>query len=213
MGVVLKKELTGYDIKKEVESSIGSFYKANYGRLYPALNKLAEKGFLTMNEQTQGKRLKKYYKTTELGKKDFLEWLSAPVDINMSGEAQLAQIFFYGELPKEIRDKRLQEYEILVQQGLQQLQNIAKTLPDDTFSAKTVPYPPCENSADLQDCCEADLELFCRKKYENMDDASYFGVSTLYYGLQNAHNTLRWLKHIREQKPFSQFLREYNEER
>ncbi|MCL2398826.1 MAG: PadR family transcriptional regulator [Defluviitaleaceae bacterium] len=175
MGMVLEKELTGYDIKKEVESSIGVFYKANYGRLYPALNKLTEKGYLTMSEQMQGKRLKKYYKTTELGKEVFLEWLSLPIDLNMSGEAQLAQIFFYGELPKEIRNKRLQEYEIFIEQGMIQLQNIAKMLP------------------------------------EIMDEKEYFGISTLYYGLQNAHNTLRWLKHIREQKPFSQFLRKHDE--
>ena len=171
MGMVLEKELTGYDIKKEVENSIGTFYKANYGRLYPALNKLTDKGYLTMSEQMQGKRLKKYYKTTKQGKEAFLEWLSSPVDINMSGEVQLAQIFFYGELPKEIRDKRLQEYEFFVEQGLKQLQNIAKMLPDD-----------------------------------GMDDKEYFGISTLYYGLQTAHNTLSWLQYIREQRPFSQFL-------
>jgi len=176
MGMVLENELTGYDIKKEVENSIGNFYKANYGRLYPALSKLADKGYLTMNEQMQGKRLKKYYKTTELGKQVFLEWLSSPVDPNMNGDAQRAQIFFYGELPKEIRDKRLQEYELFAEQAVQQLENIAKMLPD-----------------------------------EGMSEKDYFGISTLYYGLQNAHNTLRWFRYIREQKPLSQFLKHHNE--
>ena len=171
MGMVLDKEMTGYDIKKEVENTIGNFYKANYGRLYPALSKLADKGYLTMNEQMQGKRLKKYYKTTELGKEAFLEWLSAPVDLTMSPDAHLTQIFFYGELPKDIRDKRLQEYEYYTEQSLQQLQSMAKMLPDG-----------------------------------DMSDQDYFGISTLYFGLQNAQNTLRWLKHIREQKPLSEFL-------
>lgn len=175
IGLVLEKELTGYDIKKEVESSIGMFYKTNYGRLYPALSKLADKDYLTMSEQMQGKRQKKYYKATELGKEVFLEWLSSPADVNMSGEAQLVQIFFYGELPKEVREKRLQEYEFLAEQTLKQMQNIAKMFPDD------------------------------------MDERDYFGISILYYGLQNTHNTLRWLRHIREQKPLSQFLREYDE--
>jgi len=176
MGMVLEKELTGYDIKKKVENSVGTFYKANYGRLYPALNKLTEKGCLIMNEQMQGKRIKKYYKTTELGKEAFLEWLSAPVDMNMSGEAQLAQIFFFGELPKEVRDKRLQEYAFFIEQGLNPLQNIAKMLPND-----------------------------------NSDEKDYFGIAALYYGIQAMHNTLRWLNHIREQKPFSQFLRKHDE--
>jgi len=176
MGMVLERELTGYDIKKEVENSIGNFYKANYGRLYPALSKLTDKGFLTMREQMQGKRLKKYYKTTELGKQAFLEWLASPVDPNASRESQLAQIFFYGELPKELRDKRLQEYEIFVMQMLQQLEHMGDALPS-----------------------------------EDIDDKGYFRISTLYFGLQDAHNTLRWLRYIREQKPFSQFLCKHDE--
>ena len=176
MGMVLENELTGYDIKKEVENSIGNFYKANYGRLYPALSKLTDKGFLTLREQMQGKRLKKYYKTTELGKQAFLEWLSSPVDPSTSLDSHLARIFFYGELPKELRDKRLQEYEFFVRQTLQQLEQIGSMLPS-----------------------------------EEMSDKDYFGISTLYYGLQDAHNTLFWLQYIREQKPFSQFLCKHHE--
>jgi len=176
LGMVLRSELTGYNIKKEVESSIGNFYKVNYGRLYPALSKLTEKGHLAMNEHMQGKRLKKYYMATEQGKKLFLDWLSAPIDMSMSGDAQLAQIFFYGELPKEIRDKRLGEYEFFAQRAVNQLEGIAAMIPS-----------------------------------EGMSEQDYFGISTLYYGLQNAHTTLRWLKHIKEQKSFSQFVRKYDE--
>jgi len=136
MGLLLEKELTGYDIVKEVENSIGNFYRANYGRLYPALSKLTDKGFLTMREQMQGKRLKKYYKTTETGKQAFLEWLSSPVDPTATREFQLAQIFFYGVLPKDLRDQRLQEYELFVQQLLQQLEQIESMLPREDLSDK-----------------------------------------------------------------------------
>jgi len=134
MGMVTETELTGYDIKKEVENSIGNFYRANYGRLYPALSKLTDQGFLTMREEMQGKRLKKYYKTTELGKQAFLAWLSSPVDPSASRDAQLAKIFFYGELPKELRDQRLQEYEFFLRQTLQQLEQIGSTLPSEDLS-------------------------------------------------------------------------------
>ena len=106
----------------------------------------------------------------------FMAWLSAPIDIKAAGEAQLAQIFFYGELPKTIRDQRLQEYEILVQQRLMQFENIANILPT-----------------------------------EGMSDSDYYGISTLYYGLQNSHNVLRWIRFIKEQKPFSEFIKPYNQ--
>lgn len=176
LGVVLEKALTGYDIKKEIESKIGNFYKVSHGRLYPTLKKLADKSFLTMNEQMQGGRQKKYYKATEAGKAMFFEWLSSPVDPNAGVEAQLVHIFFYGKLSKEIRDKQLQEYEFLIQQQVRQLEAISKKIPSD-----------------------------------GMDDEDYFETSILFFGIQSAHNSLRWLKHIKNQKPFSLFLNE-NEE-
>jgi len=175
IGMVLEEELTGYDIKKEVDQSIGIFYKANYGRLYPTLKKLADKGYLTMNEQMQGNRLKKYYKATSLGKEAFLEWLSSPVDLMEHGETQLSKIFFYGELPEAVRTKRIQEYEFLIEQSLQQLLAIKK---------------------------EVDEEMTIDEK----NNRFYFQISTLYYGLQNGYSTLNWLKHIKEQIPFSEYM-------
>ncbi|WP_081905926.1 PadR family transcriptional regulator [Kineothrix alysoides] len=41
--MVLNEDLTGDDIKKLIENGIGTFYKASFGSLYPALKKLTEK--------------------------------------------------------------------------------------------------------------------------------------------------------------------------
>lgn len=134
IGMVLHEKLTGYDIKKRIEQGIGNLYKASHGQLYPALKKLTNKGYLTMNEQMQGKRLKKYYIATETGKTVFIDWLSAPFDKNTDGDNYLVKIFLIGELPKDIRTKRLQEYEFYTQQLLQQLQVIEKQLPTEKLS-------------------------------------------------------------------------------
>ena len=173
LGMVHSKELTGYDIKKSIENSIGNFYKASFGSLYPTLKKLTGKGYLSMAEEMQGSRQKKYYKATEEGKAVFIKWLSSPIDLSTSGEAQIAQIFFYGTLPKEIRDSRLLEYEFFIKQNLHQFQAVAKGIPEDGLS-----------------------------------DEDYYGVSTLYLGIQSGLNTLRWLRHIKDRKPFMQFIQE-----
>ena len=34
LGMLLEKDLTGYDIKKFIENGIGVFYKASFGSLY-----------------------------------------------------------------------------------------------------------------------------------------------------------------------------------
>ena len=111
IGMVLNKALTGYDIKKEIELGIGNFYKVSYGSLYPTLKKLTEKGYLTLTEQTQVERLKKFYTATDSGRAVFMTWLTSPVDISAGTDAMLSRIFFFGELPREIRNQKLDEYE------------------------------------------------------------------------------------------------------
>jgi len=126
IGMTLHRPLTGYDIKKYVDASIGNFFKASHGQLYPALKRLTGKGYLTMNEQPQGDRIKKYYQATELGRDVFMNWLSAPADFNSSSDTLMVKIFFFGELPNEIRDQRLYECELFVQQSLHKLREIEK---------------------------------------------------------------------------------------
>jgi len=124
MGMVLDEALTGYDIRREIETGIGNFYKASYGSLYPALKKLAGKGYLTMSEQLHGNRVKKYYEATALGKGAFLEWLSAPFDLRSGSDSLLARIYFFGVLPEDVRKQQLQAYELYYQQMLRKLQTL-----------------------------------------------------------------------------------------
>jgi len=144
MGMVLGEARTGYDIKKEIETGIGFYYKASYGSLYPALKKLTDKEYLTMTEESHGDRVKKYYRATELGKKAFLEWLAAPFDSNFSSGSLLARIYFFDQLPADIRKQQLQEYERHNQQILRKLQAVEKGCSDQEranyFTMSTLYY-------------------------------------------------------------------------
>jgi len=138
IGMVLHVPLTGYDIKKLIEMGTGNFVKASHGSLYPALKKLADKDFLTMREQPQGDRMKKYYQATELGKAAFLEWLTSPLDSNSFEANLLARIYFFEELPENIRIQQLQEYELNIQQILRGYKKLERQL--STSTADEVGY-------------------------------------------------------------------------
>jgi PadR family transcriptional regulator PadR len=56
----------GYKIKKQVEAKFG--VKLRHGALYPLLNALQQKGFLTSQKQQQGGRTRKVYTITKKGK-------------------------------------------------------------------------------------------------------------------------------------------------
>ncbi len=126
LGMVLNEDLTGYDIKKRIESGIGVFYKASYGSLYPTLKRLAAKELLNMREVPQGGRQRIYYSITENGKTDFLEWLAAPMDLLDSSNIHLAKIYFYDKLPPDIRDRQLLEHEINCENYLKRLLALEK---------------------------------------------------------------------------------------
>ena len=170
LGMVQDEALTGYDVKKWIESGIGNFYKASYGNLYPALKRLTDKKFVTMDEQSQGGREKKYYKATKLGKKAFMEWLSMPFDFTLGASALLAKVYFFGQLPEEVRNQQLQEYEIHYLQSLRKLMAMEKSLSSEGV------------------------------------ETDYFMQSTLYFGIKNTQTAIEWFRHIREQKPFSEFV-------
>lgn len=178
MGMILHEELTGYDIRKRIEMGVGHLYKASPGQLYPALKKLTGKGLLTLREQMQGKRQKKYYQATEAGKAAFLAWLSAPYDPHADADHYLVKIFLLGELPQDLRRQRLGEYEGILRGQLQGLDAIEKQLPT-----------------------------------ENLSDRNYYEFASFYYGYQTLQIMLRWIGHIRAEKPLSAFLQGKEEEK
>jgi PadR family transcriptional regulator PadR len=57
----------GYNIKKKVETKF--HIKLRHGALYPMLNSLEKKGYLTSQKQTKSGRARKVYTITENGKK------------------------------------------------------------------------------------------------------------------------------------------------
>jgi len=56
----------GYKIKKQVETKFDVILR--HGALYPLLNALEEKGFLTSQKQQKGGRTRKVYTITTKGK-------------------------------------------------------------------------------------------------------------------------------------------------
>ncbi|ABX42887.1 PadR family transcriptional regulator [Lachnoclostridium phytofermentans] len=112
LGMVLEEDLTGYDIKKRIETGIGVFYKASFGSLYPALKKMTGKGCLIAYDKSQGGRQKIFYQITEAGKKSFYDWLSSPMNIFDGTNTHLAKVYFFDRLSPELREHQLLQHEI-----------------------------------------------------------------------------------------------------
>ena len=63
--LIQTQPMWGYKIKKQVEAKFG--VKLRHGALYPLLNALEQKGFLTSQKQQHGGRTRKVYTITRKG--------------------------------------------------------------------------------------------------------------------------------------------------
>lgn len=68
--LIQTEPMWGYKIKKEVHKRFG--VKLRHGALYPMLNELEQKGFITGEKQKQGRRTRKVYTITLKGE-NFVE--------------------------------------------------------------------------------------------------------------------------------------------
>lgn len=72
LGMLTDGPASGYDLKKEFESTFAHFFAAGYGSIYPALSSLAESGLVDCELVPQdGKPDRKVYQITNAGR-DFL---------------------------------------------------------------------------------------------------------------------------------------------
>ena len=119
LGFLNYQPMTGYDLKQNFDQSIYYFWNAKLSQIYPALNRMREDGWLTMEVDYQEDRPnRKVYHITEAGRGELHRWLKEPVDMATVRDAFLIKIFFGGELEKEEIKAQLRRHLILHQEQL-----------------------------------------------------------------------------------------------
>ncbi|MBC8379601.1 MAG: PadR family transcriptional regulator [Planctomycetes bacterium] len=100
MGILSIRPMSGYDIKKTIEQSIGHFWSESFGQIYPILKKLVDEKLATQNAETpKGKLNRNIYTLTDKGLKELREWLSAPANTDMV-RSEFVLKFFFGKQVK-----------------------------------------------------------------------------------------------------------------
>ncbi len=64
-----QKDMYGYEMIENLEKQSNNIFSLKAGTLYPILHSLEEKEYLNSYEESQGKRIRKYYSITKKGKK------------------------------------------------------------------------------------------------------------------------------------------------
>lgn len=123
LGLLSHEPLTGYDIKKRIDTSIHFFWKGSFGSIYPALSDMEMKGLVIkkQNKDKNSNRERIEYSITEQGKELLLNWLK---DSKVSNELKyetLLKLFFGGVVDKEVTISNIEQFEQNIRQELQLL--------------------------------------------------------------------------------------------
>ena len=111
LGLLNKKEMTGYELSKEFESTLFEFWTASHSQIYPKLKALTKEGLIEYHIEITGTVLeKKVYTITDAGKEAFQKWEETlyPMPSLPKDEFRL-QLFFSHLVSPEFRIQLLQD--------------------------------------------------------------------------------------------------------
>ncbi|HEX2495265.1 MAG TPA: PadR family transcriptional regulator [Gaiellaceae bacterium] len=96
LGLLRKGPMSGYDLRKDVERSIGYFWTPAKTQIYATLPRLVEAGHATQQKVVQSARPDKtIYELTEAGREALREWVEeAPLEAGHGRNLILLKLYF-----------------------------------------------------------------------------------------------------------------------
>jgi PadR family transcriptional regulator AphA len=114
LGLLSRQPMSGYDVKRILDSLSWLIGNPSFGSLYPALHSLLEDGLVAVEVEPQpGKPDRKIYSITEAGRQTLAEWANQPVGSDASLRAfamrlLLAGTFSHQTLQEHLAQRRAQ---------------------------------------------------------------------------------------------------------
>ncbi len=136
LGLLSHEPMTGYEMKKRLDTTLRFFWGGSYGSIYPTLNQLEKEGKVTKEEASSNGREKISYSITEYGRESLKEWLQKPVEKDELRYETLLKLFFGSENGMEGAREHIERFEEKCKAELSVLnmftENLAQYLEDDT---------------------------------------------------------------------------------
>ena len=180
LGLLALSPMTGYDIKKHVDTAIRHFWAADKAQVYRALAALVADGLATVEVVPQSGRPDRLeHHITQAGRTALREWLTSPMPALTERDPFLARLFFAGALDADqvhgILAQRRRQAEAMVQTLAAMRTEPGATEPETTELGSTEPGTTASGT--------------------------YLRVATLENGLAHARAELAWLDAVEADLP------------
>lgn len=111
LGFLKMKPLTGYELKKLFDTSVGYFWWAEQSQIYITLKKMVKDGLVEVVRTEPSRVLdKKIYALTPKGEEMLQEWLSSDIEDSNIKSGPTLKCFFLGEGEPEKSIKVIDNY-------------------------------------------------------------------------------------------------------
>ena len=135
------RPMSGYDVKKTIEGSVGNFWSESYGQIYPMLKGLVAEGLATSSSESgDGGRERTVYALTDAGREELGRWLGMPVEYEVGRVEILLKLFFGWQVSPEENRRKVREFRELHQGLLRKYEAIEGSLKAEHAGHPGLPY-------------------------------------------------------------------------
>ncbi len=135
------KPMSGYDIKKLIETSISNFWTESYGQIYPILKTLvAEKLVTRTTEKQSGKPDRHVYALTDAGRDVLRDWLALAPTPQVDRNELLLKLFFGEEIPVEVSLAHIADFRVRHKQLLEHYKGIEENIKSEHAENPNAPF-------------------------------------------------------------------------
>jgi DNA-binding PadR family transcriptional regulator len=121
--------LSGYELMKLFDGSVGYFWHATHPQIYKELARLEREGDVTHRSVEQrGRPTKKVYSLSDRGRDSLLDWLRVPAGAQRVKDEMMLKTFSCGLLGREEAIALIRDHRALHQTRLQQYQELERFL-------------------------------------------------------------------------------------
>ena len=140
LGLLSHEDLTGYEIKKRMNTSLKYFWGASYGSIYPTLGDLVKQGFAVKRDGAENNRNKIIYSITEEGRSYLKDWLRIPAEKDELRYETLLKLFFCNEAGVSQAISHIDTFEEKIEKELADLIGAADVLRNNIAIEETDRY-------------------------------------------------------------------------
>jgi len=136
----VQPNLSGYDLRKAVQQSVGFFWGESYGQIYPALQRLTAQRLIAPAKTKPAARGRQEYLITEAGRTRLREWLALPFHNDPPRNEFALKLFFGHEAAPGVTLAHVRDVQERNRRMLETLEGIEASVPKDGPPNPNLPY-------------------------------------------------------------------------